>query len=153
MMSPKESKGSDSSAAADVGWGATTPEFASGFTTSLVSFLASLAAVAGGAGGAALESSDPTWSCFLYLVKMESLWYFQNCLEASFPATRWRTEVCQRMMWSMILVIALFFPPGCSSWNFVRSYTSSSTMMYRSLAVLCDATSATENRCDMFAMM
>jgi hypothetical protein len=51
-----------------------------------------------------------------------------------------------------IVVNALFFPPGCSSWKLVRSYTSSSTMMYRSLGVLCAATSATEKRCDMFVM-
>jgi hypothetical protein len=49
-----------------------------------------------------------------------------------------------------IMMNTLFFPPGCSSWKLVRSYTSSSTMMYRSLGVLCDATSAAEKRCDMF---
>jgi hypothetical protein len=29
---------------------------------------------------------------------MDSLWYFQNCLLASLPATRWRTALCQPML-------------------------------------------------------
>lgn len=57
--------------------------------------------VAGGVGGAAafLVFREPTWSDFWYFLRMPSLWYFQNCLEASLPPTRWR----------------IFFPPGCSS--------------------------------------
>lgn len=53
--------------------------------------------VAGGVGGAAtfLVLSDPTWSLALYFFKIPSLWYFQNCLLASFPATR----------------VRIFFPP------------------------------------------
>ena len=43
--------------------------------------------------------------------------------------------------------------PGCSSWNFVRSYTSSSTMMSRSLVLLCDATSDFENDFDMLIVL
>lgn len=65
-----------------------TPEFASGFTMSLVGFLSSFAAVAGAAGGAAFVSNEPTCNCFWYFFKMLSLWYFQNCFEASLPATR-----------------------------------------------------------------
>ena len=50
--------------------------------------------VAGGVGGVAvcfLDSSAPTCSCGRYFLRMPSLWYFQNCFEASLPATRWRT--------------------------------------------------------------
>ena len=63
----------------------------------------------------------------------DTYWYFQNCFEASFPATR-----CK-----------IFFPPGCSSWNLVKSYTSSSTISQRLSALLCDATSALEYVADM----
>ena len=73
-------------------------------------FLAGAAAAAARAGAAAsaalgLESSEPIWSLDLYFLSTPSLWYFQNCLEASLPATRLR----------------IFLPPGCSSWNCVRS--------------------------------
>jgi hypothetical protein len=88
MRSPYASKGSDSSIAAPVGCGATAPEFASGLTTSFFSACFSGAAVAGGAEGTALLSSEPTCSCFWYFLRMLSLWYFQNCFEASLPATR-----------------------------------------------------------------
>jgi hypothetical protein len=44
--------------------------------------------VAGAAGGAAFVSNEPTCNCFWYFFKMLSLWYFQNCFEASLPATR-----------------------------------------------------------------
>lgn len=47
----------------------------------------------------------------------------------------------------------LFFPPGCSSWNLVKSYTSSSTMIQRLSALLWEATSAVENRCDMASVV
>ena len=46
----------------------------------------------GGVGGAFFESRDPTCSLDLYFFKMLSLWYFQNCLLASFPPTLCRTE-------------------------------------------------------------
>jgi hypothetical protein len=59
----------------------------------LVSFLSSFAVVAGAAGAATFESSEPTFS-FWYFFRMLSLWYFQNCLEASLPATRVRTGCC-----------------------------------------------------------
>ena len=42
--------------------------------------------------------------------------------------------------------------PGWSSWNLVRSYTSPSTMMYRSCGVLWAATSAVVKVLDMVAM-
>lgn len=45
---------------------------------------------------------------------LTSLWYFQNCLLASFPATLFK----------------IFAPPGCSFTNSVTSYTEESTMMY-----------------------
>lgn len=56
-------------------------------------FGAGLGAGAGaGAGSAAfLVSSEPTSNWPLYFFRIPSLWYFQNCLEASLPATRWRT--------------------------------------------------------------
>jgi hypothetical protein len=43
-------------------------------------------------------SREPTWSFALYFLRMDSLWYFQNCFEASFPATR----------------VRIFLPPVCS---------------------------------------
>ena len=39
-----------------------------------------------------LVSREPTCSCFWYFLRMDSLWYFQNCLVASLPATLVRTE-------------------------------------------------------------
>jgi hypothetical protein len=75
-MSPNESNGSDSSAAAAVGCGAIAPETASGLTTSLVGFLSVFASVAGGAGGAAFDSSEPTCS-FWYFFRILSLWYLE----------------------------------------------------------------------------
>jgi hypothetical protein len=38
---------------------------------------------------------EPTCSLPLYFLSMPSLWYFQNCFEASLPATR----------------VRIFFPP------------------------------------------
>jgi len=37
-----------------------------------------------------LVSSEPIWSEDLYFLRMPSLWYFQNCFDASLPATRVR---------------------------------------------------------------
>lgn len=50
--------------------------------------------MAGGVGGAAaafLESNEPTCNFGLNFLRIPSLWYFQNCLDASLPATLWRT--------------------------------------------------------------
>ena len=58
---------------------------------------AGLASILGSALG--LVSRLPTWSCPLYFFRMPSLWYFQNCLEASLPATRAR----------------IFLPPKCET--------------------------------------
>lgn len=44
----------------------------------------------GGVGGAAacfLLYSDPICNWPLYFLRMPSLWYFQNCLDASLPPT------------------------------------------------------------------
>lgn len=49
-----------------------------------------IGSAAGFASTFGLLSRLPTWSCPLYFFRMPSLWYFQNCLEASFPATLWR---------------------------------------------------------------
>lgn len=91
MRSPKGSSASASSAALGPGAGATVPDSACG--TTFFFFFSCGGGVAGGVGGAAafLVSNDPTWSLPLYFLRMLSLWYFQNCFEASFPATRWRT--------------------------------------------------------------
>jgi hypothetical protein len=43
-----------------------------------------------GGAEAFFVSREPTWSFALYFLRMDSLWYFQNCFEASFPATRVR---------------------------------------------------------------
>lgn len=71
------------------------PGSACGFTFSLASVFFSIGGgVVGGVGGGAsffLLSKDPTSNCPLYFLSMLSLWYFQNCFEASLPATRWRT--------------------------------------------------------------
>ena len=71
------------------------PGSACGFTFSLASVFSSTGGgVAGGVGGGAsffLLSKDPTSNWPLYFLSMLSLWYFQNCFEASLPATRWRT--------------------------------------------------------------
>lgn len=93
--------------AAGPGMGATKPGSADGWTTLMSSsFLGAFFSAgvgdddaaddsdAGGVGGASplvLESSEPTWSFALYFLRMLSLWYFQNCFEASFPATLWMT--------------------------------------------------------------
>lgn len=50
---------------------------------------------AGAGASTFLVSNEPICSWALYFFKMPSLWYFQNCFEASFPATRWRTRMCQ----------------------------------------------------------
>lgn len=78
---------------------------ASSWPLGVTGFFAGAAALgaATGIGSAAgfastfLLSRLPTWSCPLYFFSMPSLWYFQNCLEASFPATLWR----------------IFLPPAC----------------------------------------
>lgn len=70
-------------------------------------------------------------------IKPDVIYTFQNCLDASLPATRFK----------------IFAPPGCSSTNLVTSYTLLSTMMYRPLsAVLWAATSAGVNDCDMISV-
>ena len=88
---PNGSRASDCSAGA-----ATADDAALGLG---VSFLGTATGM-GSAAGLGLVSSDPTWSCFWYFLRMPSLWYFQNCLDASLPATRWRIflppgEMCQ----------------------------------------------------------
>ena len=87
MRSPNGSKVSVSTGA-PVGTGTTAPLSACGLTNS---FLAA-GGVAGGVGGAApfFEPKEPTWSFPLYFLRMPSLWYFQNCFDASLPATRVR---------------------------------------------------------------
>jgi hypothetical protein len=52
---------------------------------------AGLGAGAGAGAAAFLESKEPICSWDLYFFRIPSLWYFQNCLEASLPPTRWRT--------------------------------------------------------------
>ena len=86
------SASASSSDAAEPAVGAAVPDSAEGATFS--SFFSAGGGVAGGVGGAAcfLESNEPTWSCPLYFFSMLSLWYFQNCFEASLPATRVRTR-------------------------------------------------------------
>lgn len=93
MSAPYASRASCSSVSSEVtveaagpGAGATTPDSGEGMTFS---------AAGGGEGGAAVffESRDPTRSLGLNFWRMDSLWYFQNCLEASLPATRVRTIV------------------------------------------------------------
>lgn len=49
----------------------------------------------------AFSSTVPTLSRSLYFFNTPSLWYFQNCFEASLPTTRFK----------------IFAPPGCSSTN------------------------------------
>ena len=57
---------------------------------------------------ACLLSNDPTCKRGRYFSRMCALWYFQNCLDASLPATRWRTkESCQ------VLDQTLFRASGC----------------------------------------
>jgi hypothetical protein len=90
MRAPYASSASCSSSMVDAagpGAGATCPGSAEGIT---FSFFFS-------AGGAAtfLESSEPTCSFDLNFLRMDSLWYFQNCLEASLPATLVRTVYCE----------------------------------------------------------
>ena len=90
-MAPYGSRASASSAAAGPGTGATVPDSADGTT---FSFFSAGGGVAGGVGGAAaafLLSSEPTCNCDLYFLRMLSLWYFQNCFEASLPATLCKT--------------------------------------------------------------
>lgn len=91
-MAPYGSIDSFASFASLLGTGATAPDSGCGFT---VSFFSDGGGVAGGVGGAAacfLLSSEPTCSEPLYFFRMLSLWYFQNCLDASLPATRVRTS-------------------------------------------------------------
>ena len=53
------------------------------------------AGAGGGRGGAAafFVSKEPICSFPLYFFRIPSLWYFQNCFEASFPATRCKTVI------------------------------------------------------------
>lgn len=103
----------------------------------------------------AFSPTVPIFSFGAYFLRTDSLWYcrrirvsslvpiqtlhryhtFQNCLLASFPATRFK----------------ILAPPGCSSTKPVTSYTVLSMMMYMpSLALaLCLATSASVNVLDM----
>lgn len=92
IKSPYASNASSGSASS-TGTGTTTPLSACGFTISFFS----AGGLAGGVGGAAafLVSRDPTCSFGLYFLRIPSLWYFQNCLLASLPATR----------------VRIFFPP------------------------------------------
>ena len=69
------------------------PDSACGTT---FSFFSDGGGVAEGVGGVTwagwgLELSEPIWRSFLNFFRIDSLWYFQNCLLASLPATRWRT--------------------------------------------------------------
>ena len=66
-----------------VGAADTVPDSATGWAISFAG------GVGGGVGGVScfFVSKDPTCSCPLYFLRMPSLWYFQNCFEASFPAT------------------------------------------------------------------
>lgn len=83
MREPNGSSGSDSSSCAFLEIGAAI-------------FGAGAASGAGAAGAAAFfVSNEPTLSLAWYFLRMPSLWYFQNCLDASFPATR----------------VRIFFPP------------------------------------------
>lgn len=59
----------------------------------------------------------------------------------------------QRYATNSVPSYLLFFPPGCSSWNLVKSYTSWSTMIHRLSALLCDATSLIENDLDMMCVV
>jgi hypothetical protein len=79
MRVPKVSKGSDSSVAAGDDEAVGSAAFLG----------ASFLGAGAGAGSAALGlvSSEPTSSLGLYFFRMPSLWYFQNCLDASFPPT------------------------------------------------------------------
>lgn len=85
MRSPYASKASVGCAAGP-GAGATTPGSAEGLTFSFCGVDEEACGV-----GAFLESSEPTWSFDLYFLRMLSLWYFQNCFEASLPPTRCKT--------------------------------------------------------------
>jgi len=62
----------------------------------------------------ALSLTLPTFSLPSYFFNIPSLWYFQNCFDASLPTTRLR----------------ILEPPGCSSMKFVTSYTFESIIMY-----------------------
>jgi len=82
----------------------------------------------------AFSATVPIFNFGEYFFNTLSLWYFQNCFVASFPATRFR----------------ILAPPGCSSTNPVTSYTFSSTMIYKPASgVLWLATSATEKDFDI----
>ena len=96
MRSPYVSIGSDMALASFLGIGATVPDSTEGLTTSFFS-----GGVAGGVGGAScfLLSSDPICRFPLYFLSMPSLWYFQNCFEASLPATLCKT-IDRLLFWS-----------------------------------------------------
>ena len=56
-----------------------------GFASALGSALGSGLGLGSDVG---LESSDPICKEGLYFLRMPSLWYFQNCFDASLPPTR-----------------------------------------------------------------
>lgn len=111
---PKVSMGSASSCAAEVGAADTVPGSALGTAFSFFG-----AAAAGfGAGGLAffLESNEPICSCDLYFFRIPSLWYFQNCFDASLPATRWRTvAVSPELMGLAVFAYSSFHLNGVSA--------------------------------------
>lgn len=104
--SPKGSNGSASSSS-----------FFVGITAFVVSFLGSGAACVGDgvASTLGLLSSEPTCSFALYLFRIPSLWYFQNCLDASFPATRVRIFLPPGEPRCVSSQNAEFAPHGCHS--------------------------------------
>lgn len=84
---PKASSGSDSSSLCS--------PFETSFSAAATALWEGLMVTVPGAGSGVgstlgLVSREPTWSLLLYFFRMPSLWYFQNCLDASLPATRWR---------------------------------------------------------------
>lgn len=55
----------------------------------------------------------PTFNLGVYFFRTCSLWYFQNCLDASLPATRFR----------------ILDPPGCSSMNSMQALACCANVM------------------------
>lgn len=115
------------------------PDSASGVAAS--SFCAG-GGVVGGVGGAAafLVSKEPTCNWPWYFLKMPALWYFQNCFDASFPATRWRTDKSQCLRPGKWLGEAvLFFPPAeVSVGRNIRYGPRSTWMLVLKLAQIID---------------